>query len=174
MSAFDATPASVWFEALVELLQHQHVPRVEEKLTNDGGSEITVRPLDELRVAELDGVTEIGERIFAPPFPFDLPRELEQGRRLANEVECDVRERDVFLENRRVPAPLGESMAEDEPVIRESKQVFEERILRLPRGRRRRPRSGNPAVRDVRRGLRFPISDSRFPSHRPRTPRGVL
>lgn len=57
-------------------------------------------------------------------------------RRLAEEIERDVGERDVLLENWSVPTPLGEAMPENEPVVAEAKTVLEERIQNpfSPRG----------------------------------------
>jgi hypothetical protein len=48
-----------------------------------------------------------------------------QQARLADQVEADVRERDVFLERRAVAAPLGVALAEDQRVVGETQDVLE-------------------------------------------------
>ena len=91
----------------LELLQQQHTPGVEQKLSDDRAGVIAVRQLDQLDVAILDRVAEVSERILIPPLPFDLAGETEKIRCLADEIERDVGKRDVLFEHRPVPAPLG-------------------------------------------------------------------
>jgi hypothetical protein len=55
-----------------------------------------------------------------------LPGELEEQIRLANQVESDVREGDVFFQDRRVSAPLREAVTEDEAVVGESEEILKE------------------------------------------------
>src|SRR4051794_35794016 len=107
----------------------------EEELPDDGDGEVALRQLDEQRVSELHGIAQIRECIGVAPLSLDLCRKPEQERRLADEVERDVRQRDVLLEDRRMAAPLGETMAEDEPIVAETKQILEGRVhMRIPRG----------------------------------------
>ena len=101
-------------------------------------------------VAELDRVAEVRQRVLVAPLPFDLAGALQEQRRLADEVERDVGERDVLLEDRRVPAPLGQPVAQHEPVVAEPQQILEIVVRRRWRASHRRRR------------------------HRPRTPRGTL
>ena len=49
----------------------------------------------------------------------------EQQARLADQVERDVGERQVLLEDRAVPAPLRQALAEDQRVVGEAEDVVE-------------------------------------------------
>jgi hypothetical protein len=49
---------------------------------------------------------------------------------LADEVERDVREREIFLDDRRVRRPGGEPLTEDERVISEAQRELGERGIR--------------------------------------------
>src|SRR5688572_17034628 len=98
---------------------HQELPRRRER-------EIATRQLHDLRVAELDTLAKIRERVSRSPLPFDLTRQLEKQVRLADQVERGIRQRDVLLEDRTMAAPLGRAMTEDESVVAESEEVFAE------------------------------------------------
>ena len=106
----------------LHLQQREHA---EEELPNDREAEIALRQLDHQRVPEVDRVAEIRERVLVATLPFHLAGELEQQRRLADQVERDVGERDVLLEDRPVAAPLRQPMAEHQPVVAEAEQVLE-------------------------------------------------
>ena len=124
---------------------------VEQELARDREREVALRQLDELAVAELNDLAKIRERIFVAPLPFHLAGETQEHRRLAEEIERDVRRRDVFLEDRTVAAPLAQPMAEHEPVVAEAQEILEQRVGRFARRRHDRRRR-----------------------HTPRTPRGTL
>ena len=94
---------------------------------DDGESEIAPRQLHDLEVPEAALVAPVGERVFVPARSFDLPRQPQEHRGVAQEIERHVGERDVLFENRPVPAPLGGAVAEDEPIVAESEQVLEQR-----------------------------------------------
>ena len=145
-------PASSAFALFAQRFHLQQRVNAEEELAHDREPEVAVRQLDEQHVAVVDGVAEIRERVLVASLPFDLARELEKQRRFADQVERDVGERDVLLEDRPVAAPLGQPMAEHEPVVGEAEEIGEER-------RTRRPREG----RSHARGQRLT-----------RTPRGTL
>ena len=49
----------------------------------------------------------------------------QEQRRLTEEIERDVGERDVLLENGRVSAPLAQPVTEHEPVVAEAQQQLE-------------------------------------------------
>ena len=69
-------------------------------------------------------VAEVGEVVRRAAAPLARGREVEQRDRLADEVEGDVGERDVLLEDGRVPAPLGEAVPQHQPVVGEAQQVL--------------------------------------------------
>ena len=85
--------------------------------------------LDLLRVIVEQGVIEnvapiqLGIRLLIPEGSRML--ELEEVRRLADEIERDVGQRDVLLENRRMPTPLRQSMTENESIVAEAKKILE-------------------------------------------------
>ncbi len=124
-------------------------------------AEVAVRQLDQADVAELDRVAEIRQRVLVAPLPLDLAGQLQEARRLPDEVERDVGERDVLLEDRPVPAPLRQPVPEHQPIIAEPEQVLEQRSRAPTQPHRRR---APPAT--ARRA-----SPSR---HSTRTPRGIL
>ena len=100
---------------------------VEEKLPHDGERVVPIGKFDQMSVAIVDRLTEIREIILASSLSFDLPSELEKERRLADQVESDVRERDVLFENRSVPTPLRKSMAEYKAVVTEAEEILGQR-----------------------------------------------
>ena len=76
--------------------------------------EIAVRLLDQQHVAEVARVAQKGELVVVAALAFDLAGEVQPELRLADQVERDVGERDVFLQRRRMPAPFGQAMPEDQ------------------------------------------------------------
>jgi hypothetical protein len=102
-----------------------HRIRAEQKLANNRVPEVALGQLDHQCVPILAIGAQIGERILISPLGFNLARALQEQVRFANEVERDVRERDVLFENRTMSAPLAQPMAEDEPIVTEPKQVLE-------------------------------------------------
>ncbi len=105
----------------------------EQKLARDGEGEIPVRQLDDERVAVVGRIAKIRERVLVAALRFRFAGPLQQQVRLAHEVERDVRERDVLLEDRPVPAPLAQPVAKHQAVVAVAEQVFEElRAHRLP------------------------------------------
>ena len=73
------------------------------------------------------GVAQIGERVLVAALALDRRRIGVERPRLADEVERDVRERDVLLEHRRVAAPFGQTMPEHERIVGEAQRVLHER-----------------------------------------------
>ena len=104
---------------------------VEQELAHDREREVAFRQLDELAVAVVHRLAEIRERILVASLAFDLAREPQEHRRLADQVERDVRERDVLLEDRTVTAPFGQPVAEHQAVVAEPQQILEQRVRRL-------------------------------------------
>src|SRR5262249_5316484 len=115
----------------------------EQQLPNDGEREVATWQLHQERVPELDAVAQEREIVLGASLALRRPRQLEKQRRLADQVERDVRERDVFLENRAVPAPLRQPVAEDQPVVAEAEEIGKDNLggHRAPRNRGYTPRT---------------------------------
>src|SRR5205085_10632726 len=104
--------------------------------------EIAVRLLDQPAIAESENVAAEGERVVVPPLPFRLAGEIEEMGRLADEVEGDVGEAEVDFHRRRVAAPLGEALAEDQGIVAQAEEIFEQRRAFGRRGRVEGARAG--------------------------------
>jgi len=118
--------------AFVKLLENVIAEDVEEELAHDRERIVAFRQLDEVNVPIVDRLAEIREIVFTSTFAFGFTRELEVERCLSDEVERDVRESNVLLENRTVPAPLRQPVAEHEAVVAESQQVLEKVVAQKP------------------------------------------
>ena len=105
------------------------MPGVEQELPHQRVAEVAVRPLDQQQVAEVPGVAQIGEVVGGAPLALDLGGEAQPHLRLADQVERDVGERDVLLQHRRVAAPFGDAVAEDQRGVADAQQVLEEGLL---------------------------------------------
>ena len=125
LQPFRGDAGEISVAAPLERFGLQHREHAEEQLSYDRDGEVALRQLDEKHIAVLDCITKIGERIGVASLPLDLGRQPEEQRRLTDEVERDVREGNVLLENRRMTAPLGETMAEHEPVVAKSHEIIE-------------------------------------------------
>src|SRR4029079_8921704 len=109
-------PREIGVAALLQRIHLQQRVDAEQKLPDDGEAEITLGELQHQRVAKVDRVAEIGERVLVSSLPFHGRRELEEQARLADQVERDVGEGDVLLEDRSMAAPLGQPVSEHESV----------------------------------------------------------
>jgi hypothetical protein len=98
-------------------VQVQRVENGNEELARRREGEVATRQLHDQRVPELGAFAEIRERIGGPSLSFFPARELEQQVGLANEVERDVRKRDVLFEDWPVAAPFGETMAVYQAIV---------------------------------------------------------
>jgi hypothetical protein len=95
----------------------------EQQLAHDGSAEVAVGRLAQLQVRELALVAQEGKVVLGSSRAFDLSRVREQGARLPEQVECDVRERDVFFDLRSGRCPLPEPLREHEGVVTEPQCV---------------------------------------------------
>ena len=145
----------------LEPVQQQHAPGVEEELAHDGAAEFAVGELDQLDVAVVDGIAEIGQGVLVALFPLDLAGQMEEVRRLPDEVERDVGERDVLLEDGAVAAPFGQPVTQDQAIVAQPEQILEEGVLLRAETRRGRVRSGRgwpcPANPSLPRSARAPF-----------------
>src|SRR5690349_3314918 len=92
-----------------------------EELTADRESEVPLGKLEHLRVSEFHSLAKICERVFVSSFPLNLAGELQELRRLTNQVKRDVGRRDVFFEDRPMPTPLGVAMTQHQSVVTKPK-----------------------------------------------------
>jgi hypothetical protein len=103
--------------------------------------EIPVRLLNEQRVTERARIAQEREVVGAPAFSFNLARQAELEFGLADQVERDIGERDVFFEDRRMPAPGADAMGEDRRLIAHAEREFEKRHICFHRRRHMCPTS---------------------------------
>jgi hypothetical protein len=102
--------------------------RREQEVAQDRPSEVAVRQLDDREVAELGLVAQERELVLVAPPAFQSAGMREQQARLADQVQRDVRQRDVLLDHGPVAAPLGEPLPEDERRIRDAHHVLDVRV----------------------------------------------
>src|SRR5688500_1539670 len=110
--------------ALLQGVHQVHAECVEEKLPRDREREITARELDELNVAELNLLAKKRELVRGAAVPLRFRRQLKGAVRLPQEIERDVGQRDVFLEDGPVTAPLRKTVTENQPVVAEPETEF--------------------------------------------------
>jgi hypothetical protein len=84
-----------------------------------------VRQFEQRVVAELVRVAEIGQLVFGHVAALERGNQLVQQAGLADQVEADVGQRDVFFKNRAVAAPFGIALAEHHGVVGEVQQVID-------------------------------------------------
>ena len=117
------------------------VERVEQILAGDREREVAVRLLDEKEIAKLRDVAEKREVVGDRPRPSRSTGGLEQQARLIEQVEREIAERELLFEHGSVTAPLGQPMAEHEPIVAEAERVFGEIALQAILARHQRPRT---------------------------------
>jgi hypothetical protein len=93
------------------------------------GERAVVRQLDEREVRELAFGAEVRVIVLRLRRAVELALELGcvrvQHAGLADQVEADVGERDVFLEDRAVAAPFGVALAQHQRVVGQAQHVGE-------------------------------------------------
>ena len=85
--------------------------------------EVAVLLLDEQAVDELALVTHEGVVVLGAAGAVELGGARVHRARLAEQVERDVRQRDVVLERRRPRRPLREPVREHEAIVRDAQRV---------------------------------------------------
>jgi hypothetical protein len=96
-------------------------------LPNDRRREIAVRLLEQQQVAKLRRIAAVGERVLVAALAFERTGIVVERSRLADQVEPDIGERQFLFQQRRVPAPFRQAMAEDQRIIGEPQRVVERR-----------------------------------------------
>jgi len=71
------------------------------------------------------------ERIGVAVLAFKRAGETEKMRRLPDLIERDVREREINLKRRRMPAPFAEALAEDQRIVAKAQRICGERIHQM-------------------------------------------
>ena len=118
------------------MLEQFQLPCIDEKLADDGVTEINVRLLDQAKIAELGRVTKEGKIVLSAPLSLDTARIRQQVPRLTDEIEADVGERQILLQRRRVSYPFTQTLGEDEACVTELKRVAKQQRVRSVRRRR--------------------------------------
>ena len=99
----------------------EHVRR-DDELPGDRVGEVAVGLLDDPRAAELGLVAEVGEIVLAAPV--GRARVVQERARVAEQIECDVAERDVLLELGRAGDPPAQLLRQDERVVAQPQRVL--------------------------------------------------
>ncbi|NRQ27757.1 hypothetical protein XMG7_003240 [Aliiroseovarius sp. xm-g-7] len=100
---------------------------VKEELAHQGLAEIAVGQLGQEHVAEIPCVAQEGEVVGGFAFALHFGGIAEPHLGLADEVKRGVGERDVLFENRRVAAPFGHAVAEDQGVVALTQQELQQK-----------------------------------------------
>ena len=102
-------------------------------MPRDGLREIAVRLLDEQAIAEGKNIPMESQPVAIAALSLHLARQVEEQARLTDQVETDIGEAEVDLERRRMPAPFGETLTQDQAVIAKAQKIVEERPMMLDR-----------------------------------------
>jgi hypothetical protein len=106
-----------------ERLVEPELVRREQQQPGGGDGEVLVRVLGDLQVRELPLPAQVRQVVLAAAGSLPLPGGGQQHPGLAEQVEPDVRERDVLLELRRVRDPLAAPVRQDQGVVAEREGV---------------------------------------------------
>ena len=87
-----------------------------------------VRQFDQHVITKLRGFAQIGQRVFRVAFFHQRRGMLVQQPRLPNQIQTNIRQRNVLLQHRAVPTPLGVALSEDQRVVRQMQQVIDRRM----------------------------------------------
>ncbi|MCY1537926.1 hypothetical protein D9M68_734410 [compost metagenome] len=117
-----------------QAVQDLEVPGVEEELLGDGHRVVAVGLLHQQQVAvgalvaaerQVVGVTAVGQQ---------LGGVLQPVARLADQVEADVHQRQLFFQGRGLAAPFAQTLALDQGAVTEAQQVFDQIGIRIHHG----------------------------------------
>ena len=112
------------------------MPGVEQELAHQRLAIGTVGLFDQQEIAEAAGIAQIGEIVGAVAPALDLAGKTEPELRLADQVERDIGNGDIFFQHRRMAAPFGNPVAEDEAIVAHAQREFEQRVAALDGDRR--------------------------------------
>ena len=98
--------------------------RVEE-MAGNGLREISIRLLDQQAVAEIKYVAMERKSIGVAALAFYFAGEIEEMRRLPDQIETDVGEGEVDFQHRRMAAPVRQPLPKDQRIIAQAKSVME-------------------------------------------------
>jgi hypothetical protein len=101
---------------------------------HDRHREVAVVQLDQLAVAEVLLVPQVGEVVLVPAGALQLARVAQQQPGLTEGVQGDVRQRDVLLQLRRAGRPLGEPLRGDQAVVGQRQHVVGPHRCSTPSG----------------------------------------
>src|SRR4051794_33356052 len=104
------------------------MPGVEQELPRHGEGKIAISLLEQQEIAKFPDVPQIGELVSVALPGLYLAGEGQPQLRLTDQVERHIRERQILLKNWPVPAPFGHAMAENEAIVAQPQDTFEQRI----------------------------------------------
>jgi hypothetical protein len=116
----------IGMRAMLQLVEDERGMDRYQALPYHSEGEIALRKFHDERIPVVDRLAEVRQSVLVTPLPFHLAGQVEEVVGLADEVERDVGERDVFLENGGMSTPFGEPVAEDEAVVTQPQEVLEE------------------------------------------------
>ena len=93
------------------------MPCVKQELAHDRLAEIAVGLFDQQQIAEIPDVTVKGKPIRIATRVFDLTRQIQPKRGLADQVQRGIRQRDVFFQHGGVAAPFRDAVSQNKGVI---------------------------------------------------------
>lgn len=110
--------------AMLKCVEIKNAEGIVQELSDERMGEIPVRLFDEKEIVIFDSFSEKDYVIGCPPISFNFGRNGIQIICLPDTVEPDIGKSDIFLEQRRMAAPFGETMSENETVVGQANQVF--------------------------------------------------
>jgi hypothetical protein len=116
----------LFIRAVPQFVELMKAEDIEQELPDDRERKVAFRKLDNLKISKLDRFAKVGEGIRVPSLAFYFAGKAQIKRALSDQIERDVGERNVLLENRPVPAPLGESVPEHQTVVTQSQEILEQ------------------------------------------------
>ena len=78
---------------------------------------------------EIAAVPQVGERVRVAPVCFDLGGVAQPELGLADQIESDIGDRQVFLDGRTQPTQFRQAVPQDQAVVAQAQQVFEQRCV---------------------------------------------
>ncbi|MNC42869.1 hypothetical protein D3C75_917010 [compost metagenome] len=123
LQGLGGNPGDSRVAGLDQLLQHGEVPRVVKELLGHGDGKVTVGLLDQQQVAVGALVTAERQGIGIPAIVEQLGGILQPVAGLADQIEADVHQGQLFLDGRGTATPFAEALALDQGAVAEQQQV---------------------------------------------------
>ncbi len=105
------------------------MPRIEVKLPRSRHAVIAIRLLDQQNISEIACVTQKRQLVFIAARTVHLACVRQPKPRVTQQIERNIRQRNIFFEHRPVAAPLRQALAEDQAVIPEAQEIFKQSLI---------------------------------------------